>query len=388
MRSFALILIALAACESGSARPTTKPTEGAQAPSPSPSPAPVKPALDLSAAKELYGKLCAQCHGADAKGYAADNAPSLVNSTFLESASDEFIRRGIVFGRPGTSMGAYGKALGGPLDDAGVDLLVAYLRSMGPKPKAVPAPGAGDATRGEALYTQYCKSCHGDVKTRGEAPHLANPQFLTNATDGFIRYAITAGRPGTKMPGFTQQLDDQQINDVVAYVRTLGQGGGGSELLPAPTGKEPLVINPKGKAPAWKARDGRFVGVDAVAKALAEKRKMIIVDARPPSDWRRVHITGAVSIPYHDTKRLEDIVKQHPGVAVVAYCACPHHLSGIVVDELAKRGHKKAYVLDEGINLWHQKGYPVTAAPGVTAPAFEPHNHGHHGHGHEGGHGH
>ena len=29
-------------------------------------------------------------------------------------------------------------------------------------------------------------------------------------------------------------------------------------------------------------------------------------------------------------------------------------------------------MLDEGINVWHQKGYPVVAAPGVTAPPKEP----------------
>jgi cytochrome c oxidase cbb3-type subunit 3/ubiquinol-cytochrome c reductase cytochrome c subunit len=68
---------------------------------------------------------------------------------------------------------------------------------------------------------------------------------------------------------------------------------------------------------------------------------------------------------------------------VVAYCACPHHLSGVVVDELKKRGHQRALVLDEGINVWHQRGYPVVAAEGVTVPPKDA-PHGHHGHGHEG----
>jgi rhodanese-related sulfurtransferase len=133
----------------------------------------------------------------------------------------------------------------------------------------------------------------------------------------------------------------------------------------------------------WQPRDGKFIGVDAVARALAEGRRMIIVDARPPSDWRRVHLAGAVSLPYHELGRLDEIMAKHKDTYVVAYCACPHHLSGIVVDELAKRGHKKALVLDEGINVWHQKGYPVTAAPGVVPAALEPHGAGDHaGHGH------
>lgn len=382
-----MIAVIAAACNSGSATPTPSPT-------PTPTP-PAKPgtASATASGKATYDKLCAPCHGADLKGYAADHAPSLVNATFLESATDEFLRRSILQGRPGTSMGAYGKAMGGPLDDAGLDQLVAYIRSHGPVARALPPfIGRGDAAKGAAAYEQLCKTCHGDARTRGEAPHLANQAFLAIATDPFIRHAIAAGRPGTKMPAFAGALTDAQIDDLTAYVRKLAEPAARppqEQLLPEPTGKEPVVINPKGKDPAWTPRDGRFIGVDAVAKALADKRKLVIVDARPPSDWRRVHITGAVSIPYHDLKRLADIPKD---AWVVAYCACPHHLSGIVVDELIKRGHKKALVLDEGINLWHQKGYPVTAAPGVGPPAFEPHNHGHHGHDHHGhghhGHGH
>ena len=82
-----------------------------------------------------------------------------------------------------------------------------------------------------------------------------------------------------------------------------------------------------------------------------------------------MHITGAVSIPYHDMKRLDEVPKD--GTWVVAYCACPHHLSGIVVDELRKRGYKHAVVLDEGILEWHRRGYPVVAAQGVKPPPKE-----------------
>ena len=83
----------------------------------------------------------------------------------------------------------------------------------------------------------------------------------------------------------------------------------------------------------------------------------------------RAHVTGAVSIPYHDLTRLKEIPKD---TWVIAYCACPHHLSGIVVDELRKQGHIKSGVLDEGINEWHRRDYPMTTAEGVTKPAQEP----------------
>lgn len=327
------------------------------------------------AGPEIYTTLCAPCHGKDLKGYAADNAPSLNTTTFLESATDDYLTRSILTGRPGTSMAAYGKNLGGPLDEPAVKRLVAYIREQGPQAKVLPFGSKGDAKAGEPLYVKHCATCHGDRTTRREAIHLANMMFQAQAQDPFIRYAIANGRPGTKMVAFTGTLSETEIDNVVAYVRSLGSPEAPViSQLPPPTGKEPLIINPKGKDPVWKLREDKYVAVDDVAKAYKAGQKMIIIDARPPSDWMRAHITGAVSIPHFDLKRLDEVPKN---VWVVGYCACPHHLSGIVIDELRKRGYTKAVVLDEGINDWHRKLYPMTVAEGVTPPAAEVHDHPH-----------
>jgi cytochrome c oxidase cbb3-type subunit 3/ubiquinol-cytochrome c reductase cytochrome c subunit len=371
---------------------------GSSTPNPSPRPpispvaedaqiASVMPAdADVSklAPEGQYAALCAPCHGKDAKGYAADNSPSLVNPTFLESATDDFLQRSIIEGRPGTSMGAYGKARGGPLDDAAVAAIVKWLRDQGPKAKPLEAVAKGDGQAGQKVYNEYCKTCHGDSVTRGTAPHLANAAWQRMATDAFIRYGIANGRPETKMPAFGTVMTPKQIDDLVAYIRVLGGAAAQVGMLPPPTGKEPMVINPKGRDPMWKPRDNRFIGVDEVAKAMKEGKRMIIIDARPPSEWMRAHIKGAISIPYHEPARLDGVPKD---VYVIAYCACPHHLSGVVVDELIKRGHKKALVLDEGVNVWHTKNYPMVVAEGVKAPALEPPGGGHDGHDHS-GHGH
>jgi len=382
----AVIALVIAGCNAGSATP---------APAPQPPPAAKSdqtPTIVQVAGLDgprLYVALCAPCHGADGKGYAADHAPSLVNPTFLESASDDFLRRSIASGRPGTSMAAYGKAHGGPLDSAGLDRLVSYLRGKGPAFRMLPAGGAGDPAAGAAIYAQRCASCHGDSTTRGEAVSLANPAFLAMATDVFLRHAIVHGRPGTKMEAFGATLSGTEIDGVVSYVRTLGAGAPAVQLLPEPTGKEPLVQNPRGGTPRFHLRadpcpalpggsaatagckpDPRYVSVDQVAAALAARQRLVIVDARSPSDWRRVRIAGAVSIPYHDLKRLDELPGD--GTWVVAYCACPHHLSGIVIDELRRRGYAHSAVLDEGINEWHRRGYPVIAAEGVAKPPAEP----------------
>jgi mono/diheme cytochrome c family protein/rhodanese-related sulfurtransferase len=327
--------------------------------------------LGKLAGPTLYQHLCAPCHGADAKGYKADHAPSLVTSTFLESASDEFLRRSIVFGRPGTSMAAYGKEAGGPLDPDAVGKLVAWLRQQGPAARELPPAGTGDLTRGSAIYQHDCAKCHGSRTARGEGVFLANARFLEAASDAYLKWAIVHGRPGTPMEPWGSGLSDQDVDDLVTYVRAFAAPPV-VQMLPEPTGKEPLVIHSQGKDPEFAVRtdpERSYVTVDQVAKALADGRKMIIIDARPESEWRRVHVTGAVSMPYHDLTKLDRIPKN--GTWILTYCACPHHLSGIVADELVKRGYKHVAVLDEGINAWHRRGYPVVAAPGVEPPPQE-----------------
>src|SRR5690348_12833892 len=90
----------------------------------------------------LYERYCRTCHGADHKGYAADNAPSLASSSFLRTASDAFLRSAIERGRAGTAMGGYGKQYNGPLDAADIDELIRYLRG-GTRPVALPARELG-----------------------------------------------------------------------------------------------------------------------------------------------------------------------------------------------------------------------------------------------------
>ena len=371
-----LLLVALAACGSGDATPKPPPLAAKVIDAGAVTKPGTKP--------EQYTTLCAICHGPEGKGYAADHAPSLVTSTFLESATDAFLYEAIAKGRPGTSMAAYDKALSGPLDEPQIKAMVAWLRGQGSTPKPLIAEGPGDPKRGADVYAKACLSCHGDAKARGEGISLGNTQFLRTATKSFVRHAIVNGRPGTKMEPWGQKLTDVQLNDVIAFVFDgLGQlDKSPAQQLPPPTGTEPLVINPTGANPKFTPRsdpcpaatagappcepNNRYIPADQIAKALAAKQKMIIIDARPPSDWMRVHVTGAVSIPYHDQKRLDEI--KNDGTWVIAYCACPHHLSGEIVDALRKKGIKTSAILDEGILEWHRRGFPVVAAPGVGPP--------------------
>ena len=329
--------------------------------------------------KQLYATLCATCHGPQGNGYASDNAPSLKTATFLATAPASFLRAAIARGRPGTAMAAYGRALGGPLPPADVDALVSFLRAgAGP---VIPLVGrvAGDVAAGQTLYGNLCARCHGTPTARSSAVHLANPILLETATDGFLRYAVTEGRAPTSMVPWKTALTPKQIDDVVAYVRSLATPPGvparpasplvGAPGAPAPR-DGPIVLNPRGRAPQFTLKDDLYVSIDQVKAALDEKRRIIITDARSPAEWLNLRIKGAISTPYYDAKALDDI--PNDGTWVVAYCACPHHVSGQVVEALRKRGYPHTAVLDEGIFAWQQKKYPVITAPGLAPPPAPP----------------
>jgi cytochrome c oxidase cbb3-type subunit 3/ubiquinol-cytochrome c reductase cytochrome c subunit len=328
---------------------------------------------------QQYARLCATCHGKEGNGYIADNAPSLKTTTFLSSASDAFLRAAITRGRPGTAMAGYGRVLGGPLEPADVDAIITFLRVGGPAPVTLPArPAMGDAKAGKVIYDSMCMRCHGTPAQRSSAVHLANPILLQTANDSFLRYAIENGRPPTSMVPWQGTLRPQQIDDVIAYVRTFATPSAVAAVpapAPAPPPKPlprkgPIVLNPKGRAPDFKLKEDRYVGIDDVKRAMDEKRRMIITDARPPSDYDSLHIAGAISTPYYEKTSLDDL--PNDGTWILAYCACPHHVSGEVVDELRKRGYKHTAVIDEGVFAWQQKKYPVVTAPNFPTPPAPP----------------
>jgi cytochrome c oxidase cbb3-type subunit 3/ubiquinol-cytochrome c reductase cytochrome c subunit len=324
--------------------------------------------------QQLYARYCATCHGKGGDGYAADNAPSLRTTTFMASATDDFIRDGITRGRPGTAMAAYGRALGGPLGPDEVNALIAFLRKGAPPRVVLPPARKGDAKSGKAFYDTMCVKCHGTPTQRATAVHLANPVLLATASDAYLRYAVAEGRFPTPMVAWKQTLPARQIDDLVAYVRSLAPPPGAPVAAAAPAPpvipRGQIVLNPKGNAPAFTLKENLYVGIDQVAQALKEKRRLIITDARAPSDWTSLHITGAISTPYYDKTSLDDL--PNDGTWVLAYCACPHHVSGEVVEELRKRGYKHTAVIDEGVFAWQQKGYPVVMAPNTPPPPAPP----------------
>ena len=84
---------------------------------------------------------------------------------------------------------------------------------------------AGDAASGAKVYKRYCRGCHG-VDGRGGAhtfmPHIHN---LTKKPDEVLADIIEeGGEPfgmSSYMPAWKGTLSDEQIDDVIAHIRTL-----------------------------------------------------------------------------------------------------------------------------------------------------------------------
>jgi len=103
-----------------------------------------------------------------------------------------------------------------------------YLRAGAPAVQSMsPLTLAGDSTRGLTLFLRNCAGCHGVDGRGGIAPEIGNPVFQKAANDEFIVRTIRNGRQGTAMPAFERPdapaFTDQNVADVLTYVRTLGE---------------------------------------------------------------------------------------------------------------------------------------------------------------------
>ena len=95
---------------------------------------------------------------------------------------------------------------------------------------------AADVEQGKQLYGQYCVTCHGQ-SGKGDGPGAAalNPkprdhtdkEYMAKLSDDDIFKVVKNGGASIGksplMPAWGATLKDDQIQDVVAYVRTLSK---------------------------------------------------------------------------------------------------------------------------------------------------------------------
>jgi mono/diheme cytochrome c family protein len=101
-----------------------------------------------------------------------------------------------------------------------------------------PAEAAGDPQAGVKLFAQHCARCHGS-RGKGDGPDLkkihadtppddwTNKEINAELSDYKIRKIVTGGGPAvdksSKMPAFGSKLSPAQIDDLIAFIRTVPQ---------------------------------------------------------------------------------------------------------------------------------------------------------------------
>ena len=203
--------------------------------------------LAAGSGEALYHQHCSACHGI--KGEGGVGVP-LALDDFQRQVSDQFLFNTIKHGRPGRVMPAYPT-----FTKTEISEIVSYIRSFTrvKAPAYDKTPVKGNPKKGELLFKQHCVACHGDKGQGGVgtgvtfsrprdlpilAPALNNAGFLASTTDQEIKRALMQGRKGTPMPSFLKQgLKEQQINDIVSYLRSYEK-----DLIKPATDNESLVI--------------------------------------------------------------------------------------------------------------------------------------------------
>jgi mono/diheme cytochrome c family protein len=89
------------------------------------------------------------------------------------------------------------------------------------------APTGDELAAGQALFKKNCAACHRDTGTGGKITiegRTINPDNLTSdrkksASDEKFHKWITEGAPDDGMPPFKDKLSDEQITQIVQYIR-------------------------------------------------------------------------------------------------------------------------------------------------------------------------
>lgn len=153
--------------------------------------------------EELYGMLCAPCHGNDALGTALGYE--------LRHPVRDFSNWVVRNGRPGdefpdSAMANYAAAT---IDDAALHRVWDYLDSF-------PQPDTG-----EGLYMDYCANCHGADATGGVVGHNISDKEFDDILEE-VREGKDLDTPGARMrfmPAWdASQLTDDELQQIADFI--------------------------------------------------------------------------------------------------------------------------------------------------------------------------
>ncbi|MFL5924379.1 MAG: c-type cytochrome [Gaiellaceae bacterium] len=181
----------------------------------------------LSHGKQLYGRYCVSCHGANGSGVSSGRAgfgpgrhetvqralgPPLQGVGAL--AADFYLRTGYM---PLREVGTQPRRSRVLFSEREIRALVAYVASLGRGPKVPePHPERGSLSAGQKLFTEHCSGCHQVVAEGGYLTDAVAPP-LEDATAKQVAEAIRIGP--YVMPRFTtRDLSPAEVDSIVRYV--------------------------------------------------------------------------------------------------------------------------------------------------------------------------
>ncbi|MCI0519437.1 MAG: c-type cytochrome [Chloroflexi bacterium] len=183
----------------------------------------------------LFAENCAVCHGADGQG----RVGATLAKDWPSIRPDLRVQATIAEGIAGSPMPAWSEANGGPLDEAQIEALTAYILSwesgkpiyIAPAPVYPPRPQltaipavSGDPNRGGQLFDQNCVVCHGANGEGRIGATLAKP-WSSLRPDLSISAIIARGVEGSPMPAWEQAqggpLSETEVADLTAFILTL-----------------------------------------------------------------------------------------------------------------------------------------------------------------------
>jgi cytochrome c553 len=181
--------------------------------------------LDFRASDYEY---CLTCHGSRGQGNPAIKAPVLAGMPAWSLNNQlEAFRFGWRGQHPDDVLGMEMYPMAAALTAQQTPEVIAYITALAPQ--HAPARLAGDAVAGEALY-KPCAACHGAAAQGLEsvqAPGLARQwddylvRQIRHFRDG-VRGSADGDSRGAIMMAMAGHLSDDDIDDVVAYIKTLG----------------------------------------------------------------------------------------------------------------------------------------------------------------------
>ena len=185
-------------------------------------------AADAAAGQQRFA-LCSSCHGARAEGNAAMHAPKLSGQPgWYLKRQIKYFQQGIRGSHPADTFGNMMMPMAKTLtSDADIDNVVAYIETL---PDLLAAHTLTPVAAGGQKRYASCAACHG---AQGEGGRAMNAPRLAGMSDWYLitalknfKQRIRGAHPGDEYGGQMNLMagmlaDDDQINDVVAYIGSL-----------------------------------------------------------------------------------------------------------------------------------------------------------------------